>query len=518
MRGSVTLVKLKGIILAHWAFFAFLVAMSIAYFDLHSISLENFDAGSFAIYVRDGYIYPRLYIPYALFLELGRELHLWTGVDTIVLLTSINSVSALISLICQYVTIILLLRDKRVALLATVLLAFSNQFWLTAEEAVSDMFALALTSVAVCLVVIAWRHQNVRWGFLSYLAFGFSIGGRLTQIMFLGIPFLLRVGARRKFDFVSISSGVGIGIVAWLIPTWLYYPEIFNSMRSLFPSPGRPLGVLDLVEPLTLQGLLYRVIDWGIVRNYLLYNFGAWFYQDIPTFRAMASLLLLLGAVFATRKYLRPVGLAKLVYVIWMIPYFLFSTFAFEFSREPSIILQILPPIAAVLAVGFSNLSKPVSSKISNRKSIAKTIHIMIPILFLILLFTFTFSNVLTLHLQRSGVDGIADYIEAHYTPSQIRLVYSWEWTRLAYYIPQYVDYNLFVTDPANEARVTQALSDFSSKSVLITGQAIDLVKAIALSKGYTLRYQEIFRQSRSDLVNARDGTDELYIVLYFSK
>lgn len=111
MRGSARWTELKGLFLAHWVFLAFLVSISAAYFELHSISLENFDAGSFAIYARDGYTYPRLYIPYALFLELGRELHLWTGWDTIALLTSISSVSAVISLICQYVTTMLLLRQ-----------------------------------------------------------------------------------------------------------------------------------------------------------------------------------------------------------------------------------------------------------------------------------------------------------------------------------------------------------------------------------------------------------------------
>jgi hypothetical protein len=136
----------------------------------------------------------------------------------------------------------------------------------------------------------------------------------------------------------------------------------------------------------------------------------------------------------------------------------------------------------------------------------------------ILLLFTFTFSNVLILHTQRQGVDAIAFYIESHYSPSQVHVIYSWEWSRLVYYIPQYVEYDLFVVDPQNQPRILQALADHHSRVILITGQAVNMVKQLAVSEGYILSYHEVFSYSRSDLVHSLDGTGNLYLVSYFGK
>lgn len=501
----------------------FLSIIGVAYFQLHSISLEDWDAGSFAIYVRDGYTSTRLYVPHALFLITARQLHVATAADAMVILTSLSSLSAIIVLASQYATTILLLKDRRVALFATVLLAFSNQFWLPAEEAVSDMFALSLTSIAILLAVLAWRRENQPLQFVSSLAFGISIGARLTQIMFLGIPFVLAMWAHPKHKRAIVPLGIAIGVIAWLVPCWLYYPEVFNSLRSLLPTGGNPAGALQvgsaLVEPLTFQGLLYRFLGWGLVRNYLLYNYGAWFYPEITIPSTMLALgLIIAAAIFACAHYFKRYARVKLLYVIWVVPYFIFSNLAWELSREPSVILQILPPVSAILALSLLGLSRAIAEKLPQRKVLARTLRIAVPALFLCLLFAFTFSNVLVLHTQRSGVDAIADYIKANYASSQVHIIYAWEWTRLAYYIPQYVEYNLWVIDPRNWSAILQALNGSTVKVVLITGQAIGLVRQMAQQDGYTLQYHEIFHHSRSDLVNARDGTDVLYLVSYFAK
>ena len=520
------------IVLARWvqrrfldvSFLAILFMIAVAYFQLRSISLEDWDAGSFAIYVRDGYTSARLYVPYVLFVITGRQLHLATGADAILILTSLSSVSAVAVLACQYATTILLLKEKQVALLATLLLAFSNQFWLPGEEAVSDMFALSLTSVAVLLAVLAWRRGNQPLLFASSLAFGISVGARITQIMFLGIPFVLAMWALPKRKLAIVPVGIAIGVICWLVPCWLYYPEVFNSFRSLFPTTGNPLGVLQTTPtafagPPTLQGLLYRFVDWGLVRNYLLYNYGAWFYPQVPALRVVVTLGLIVAvAIFACANYFKSYTRVKMLYAIWIVPYFISSNLAWEISSEPKVILQILPPISAILAFSLLDFSRAIAEKLHQPKRLGRVLRTGIPALFLCLLLAFTFSNALALHSQRSGVDAIADYIRANYTPSQVRIIYAWEWTRLAYYIPQYVEYNLWVIDPSNWPIILQALNESNVKVILITGQAINLVMQMAQQEGYMLQYREIFSHTRSDLVNSRDGTDTLYLVTHFAK
>lgn len=333
-----------------------LLALTFAplYLTFRSISFDDGDSYNFALALRQFNL--KLYQPqppgFPVYIALGR-LALRLYGDPLSALTLISALSGVVTALAIYG---LGASYPLAGVGAALLVGFSPMGWLTAEKALSDAPGVAITLLTIWALWCGRENTLpfILGGLLTGLGLGLRPQNSLPTLILLVSLLVRHVYRRRPFRvFVAVVVSTIIGLLVWLLPT-LKAVGGLHAYWSYISAHAAHIRTADsiLSHPLTASSVKGRII--AFTNTFLLHTAGLslpirWIFPDV--LRLIALVLFAIPGLIAAgwqRPLTRFLGVWSTV-MAWQI-------FLFEAVDRPRLFLPLLPPIALLVTLGWSQL------------------------------------------------------------------------------------------------------------------------------------------------------------------
>jgi hypothetical protein len=337
------------------------------YVAFRSASLDDFDSYSFALAL-DHYSLP-LQQPhppgFPIYITLGRLLKFPMGSATAAL-TTLSALSGAASVVLTYhLGRAIDPEYPTTGLTAALLVAFLPVHWLTAEKALSDALGLA----AMLLPLWLWARwiregaSNIPW--IAALFTGLMLGVRPQNALpFVILAFYLVFRTRHAFHPVSVLACV-LGVLTWLIPVAASMDGVesnfwagFRLYIEMIMEHAAHVGRADAVTGMSgsLPSILRR--RWiAFVRTLIESNLGFTLQEPGST----RTLLIMVSTGLAVVPGLLAAGWhrPKIRWIgLWLLSVVLQILFLETLDR-PRLLLPVVPPLALLIAAGWSRWRLP---------------------------------------------------------------------------------------------------------------------------------------------------------------
>ncbi len=332
------------------------------YLLFRSISLDDFDSYSFALAL--GHFSLDLQQPqppgFPVYIFLGRLLFALSG-DVTAALTLLSALGGLIMALSLYGMGRMFTQGRPLAGVGAALLcSLAPMGWLTAEKALSDTPGLAMTLLAMWLL---WRgRDDWRWLGAGSLLLGLSFGLRPQD----GLPAALLLAwltARQMWQRRSLApllwAGLPFitGVSLWLLPTLHAVGGLAAYIAHLNAHSAHVRQTDSLLAMGLPIGMALRARASAFANTLLLHTAGvdlhsAWGWREAG--RSLAPALLVIpGLVWAGwRRREAWLLLAWAALVAGQV-------FVLETLDRPRLVLPLLPPLALLVARGWSLIRRP---------------------------------------------------------------------------------------------------------------------------------------------------------------
>ncbi len=386
-----------------------LFAAIVLYLSFQSISLDDFDSGSFALALDHFDIALQQPHPpgFPVYIAAGRLIYAITG-NQLLSLTLISAISGAIA-VSALAWLGAEAGQKRAGFLAALWLMVLPIFWLSSEIALSDIPGVALVLLTV---VCLWKGRgDPRWLMIGAGFAGLCLGLRpqnaIPVALFGGyacIEWLRGKRARHDAPLRVIGTAIIAGLITvllWLIPTvsasggWAAYWSLVrahsNHVMQIDSLVGRPIDSAALSARLDAfgHGLLALVGD--------------------PLIGVVTLIVVAVGLCFVGWRS----PIARLC-AIWFV-LVAAQVFLFESLERPRLYLPFIPPLALLAAMGWTRLAHLAAHKGASRRAPTSFIPLALALLFTVV------SVPLAAKLSREAAPPVqaTQYIAAHYPADQ---------------------------------------------------------------------------------------------------
>lgn len=358
--------KMSQTLIDRWTPILLAFSALLLYVTFRSISLDDFDSYSFALALDHFSLELQQPQPpgFPIYIFLGRALYRVTG-DPTSALTLLSAVSGAGVTVLVYALGRLMDRDTTLTgVLAALLLGLIPMGWLTAEKALSDTLGLLATLVAMWLLWKAASEdvENLHQLTLAALVTGLSLGVRpqnaLPLALFGGFAVVRALVQARTARPLIVAGGFSlIGVTLWLIPTALAVGGLsayVSQIQSHATHVGRADSLLGMGLPLT-TAVRARALAFGdtfLTSTIGVGTFAAWGVRQMAT-AALIAAFVAVGLVRADWRRREAWWLGLWAVVVTA------QVFLFENLDRPRLMLPILPPLALLVAHGWSRVRRP---------------------------------------------------------------------------------------------------------------------------------------------------------------
>ena len=380
-----------------------LIAVLLLYLNFQSISLDDFDSGSFALALDHFDIGLQQPHPpgFPVYVAAGRIVRAVVG-DRRLALTLLSAVSGVVA-VGLMAWLGAAFGSVAAGLLAALWLAVMPVFWLTGDIALSDVPGVMLILAAVACLWQARRKDRIG---VYWLAAGAGMSGLclglrpqnalpLTIFGFYAIcvprsvrPVVARIG-------VALIAGL-ITVLIWFIPT-IAASGGLNGYLSLLGSHSAHVMEIDslLAQPISGAAITARA---AAMANGIVALVGSdW------RILALVALVIVIGVVRCRWRTSIPRLLA-----LWAAMAFV-QVFLVESLERPRLYLPFVPPLLLLAALGWMR----------ERRIILRVVPVLLVVIFLLT----TFPLAVGLSQQESPPAQAADYIATHYPADKTEVV-----------------------------------------------------------------------------------------------
>jgi hypothetical protein len=242
---------------------------------------------------------------------------------------------------------------------AALLVALAPMGWLTAEKALSDAPGLALTVLAIWLL---WRRRDDVPGlslgsFVAGLGMGLRPQNGLPVLLLLAV-LVVRVGWHRRSTrplLWTILAFAG-GLLLWLVPTLVAVGGLRDYLDHLLAHSAH-VGQADslfgggAVGP-GLRGRLIAFADTALLHTIGVSTYSAWGWREVARV-AVAAAVVLPGLARADWRRRETWLLAAWAVLAGG------QVFLFEALDRPRLMLPALPPLALLVSAGWARVERP---------------------------------------------------------------------------------------------------------------------------------------------------------------
>jgi len=332
------------------------IAPLILYISFMSIGLDYFDSFEYA-FALDRWetaliqVHPPSYPVYvysAKFVQLFAQ-------DTHLTLTLLSAISGAITLILLPMVAHAGTNNRHAGFIAALILIFVPGFWLSSELALGDIHGLAMTLIAVALLLYASPNRSPMIFYLGCLLAGLSLGTRPQNGIPVAMAGLVALYQLRPFNqkyiqtvIIGFTAGF-IGLLLWIIPIYQTFDgyagysgfDLYFERLSALREHNQTTDSL-FSQDLTLENLTQRLDQF----------LDAWIHlitaRNTPLFIVVAGLFLvgLIGVPLRKRF--------TWFLVLWFILDTL-KTFMIISMERPRLFLPALLPLVILVALGYSN-------------------------------------------------------------------------------------------------------------------------------------------------------------------
>ena len=320
------------------------------YLNFQSLSLDDFDSGSFALALNHFDIALQQPHPpgFPVYVGMGHLALALTGQPrtAMTLLSALMGTVAVVSLTWLGAE----MGSWPGGLLAGLLLAFLPGFWLSAEMALSDVPGLALILLAVACLCRARRLSDLRWlaagAFLGGLCLGLRPQDGIPVAIFGLYAVALSRGLKPPAQLVLAVVAALVGIALWFIPTVIATGGIGTYFDLLRTHSAHVLQIDSLfAQPVTLQSVAQRLNDFG---SGLLALVGG-----SPILALVALLVVGIGLLRVRWRSAEALLLAAWLAIVAV------QVFLLESLARPRLYLPFVPPLLLLAAMGWAGLTSP---------------------------------------------------------------------------------------------------------------------------------------------------------------
>ncbi|HLY25998.1 MAG TPA: glycosyltransferase family 39 protein, partial [Aggregatilineales bacterium] len=314
------------------------------YLNFQSLSLDDFDSGSFALALNHFDIALQQPHPpgFPVYVGMGHLALALTGQPrtAMTLLSALMGTVAVVSLTWLGAE----MGSWPGGLLAGLLLAFLPGFWLSAEMALSDVPGLALILLAVACLCRARRLSDLRWlaagVFLGGLCLGLRPQDGIPVAIFGLYAVALSRGLKPPAQLVLAVVAALVGIALWFIPTVIATGGIGTYFDLLRTHSAHVLQIDSLfAQPVTLQNVALRLSDFG---SGLLALVGG-----SPIVALAALLVVGIGLLRVRWRSAEALLLAAWLAIVAV------QVFLLESLARPRLYLPFVPPLLLLAAMGW---------------------------------------------------------------------------------------------------------------------------------------------------------------------
>lgn len=419
--------------------FSLLAVILPLYLQFRSVSLDDFDAYSFALALDHFDLALQQPQPpgFPLYIFLGRLLRAVVG-DATTALTLLSALSgaAVALILCELGNCTSVGRPLA-GVGAALLVGLSPMGWLTAEKALSDMPGLALTLLALWLL---WRgREKLNWLGLGSFVFGLSMGLRPQN----GLPILLLwfvltvrhlVRRRSLIPIVWSSSPLLLGVLIWLLPTAQTAGGFPVYLNYLAAHSAHVWQTDSLWAINAAPGMALRARALAFTNTFLTHTVGAslsdgWGWCD--TARGLA-LALVAGPGLVAAGWRR---IETWLWAVWL-TLAAGQIYLLEALDRPRLMLPLLAPLALLIAQGWTQLCRvrPLTSVV------------LAAALFMLLLQGVPLAAGLA-SVPAPPTQATA-YVAAHYSPSETLVAAAGSFRATQVEMPSYQLLYLYTFDP----------------------------------------------------------------------
>ncbi len=435
--------------------------------------------------------------------------------DPLLSLTIVSAVSGALTLIAAY-SIARQLFDREVAFLSALALMIAPAFWLTSEQAVSDMLFTLFLTVAMCLLLVGRKskpHLYASWGFL-----GIALGVRPFNAVFIA-PFLLETIRQRQRRqalgcFAVFFATIAIAFLPAVLLTG-YSGYVNSTLRQLAGHlqndviSARGLGLSE-IERLGFLALTLVTSGFGANLPFRIVPF----YKFVSnSFTAPINLaLVLIFSAAGLYVFRRKTGSPKALFVaLWVAPYFL-MVYLLGTPEYARYLLPIIPPLMMLLVAsglrGFRALPSLAERESSYLASLTMVARYGLVLLFVTGMFAYSLPLAISLHTEEAPNIQLVAYVRANYDPATTTIVAFHEMRAFQFFGGEF-RYVHCCHDVRKVLGVIESYSD-SSDPILITSSAVIAL----LAKGVRLKVLKLAEFSRDPLVVVEDHKVVLYLLL----
>ncbi|MHB8619549.1 MAG: protein O-mannosyl-transferase family, partial [Chloroflexota bacterium] len=445
-----------------------------------SISLDDFDSFNFAraidhFDVRRNQPHPP---GYPLYVFLARLVNLATQHHLAAL--------TILSAVCGAVTVLAFfgLAWDLGAPWAAPLLAAMPLFWLSSEIALSDVPGLCFSVGAVFLLARAagrpassYRpidrrtEQPLGGASLAYLlagcgATGLAGGVRpqdaivpLSVLVFYTLPLWVRRGGMAAaVRWTGLGAAVLIGVcLLWAVPLLASLPSLSSADRTLRSQSSYVASTDSLfARPLTWPNVGERLAQFGSV-------FGAYFggpgHAGLAGFVAMLAVAAGLALLFRRRP-------AVWLALAWLLPYGVFMILVMR-PQDPRKILPAVPPLLLLVGLLGSSVNPAAGKMEGGERRVWRAGRVALGFLPATLAIFFAARAYPLIHILdtvKAPPVQAADYIAAHFKPTDTLVIAGSSYNAVTYLLPRYPSF--FVESP-NVAALNRDLASGGYRHVV---------------------------------------------------
>lgn len=381
-----------------------LAAVLLLYLNFQSISLDDFDSGSFALALDHFDIGLQQPHPpgFPVYVAVGRVVRAAVG-DRRVALTLLSALSGVIA-VGLMAWLGAAFGSVPAGLVAALWLAVLPVFWLTSDIALSDIPGVMLILAAVACLWQARRKDRIGvvWLAAGAAVSGLCLGLRPQNALPLVIFGFYAIFAPSR-SVRSIAARIGVALLAGLIAVLVWFlPTITASggltrYLSLLGSHSAHVIEIDSLLGQPISGAALGTRLTAMANGIMALVGGDW------RLLAIVGLVILVGVVRARWRTTIP----RLL-ILWAAIAFI-QVFLVESLERPRLYLPFVPPLLLLAALGWMR----------ERQIVLRAIPAALVVVFLLT----TFPLALGLSQQESPPAQAADYIATHYPADKTEVV-----------------------------------------------------------------------------------------------
>ena len=261
------------------------------------------------------------------------------------------------SIVLIFLIVYVLLKDLRVGILSSAILAFTPLFMSYSRSNILDTPAVTFLLLSVFLLSVYVKRKSMLAGIAAVFSIAYMLNMKVDMVFAIGVLLLLLLLDKDKFDGPEVTKNLKRLALLLIIAAIVAFPALLYVYAASNFSFGAPQGQPNFSFAYLRSNFVENLLFWfGVYDKVYVAVFHSYYYDEFPL---AYSVFALAGALFLflSKKY-RELAF----FLLWFAIVFLFYTSYYaggvNYSAGDDVryFISAFPVIAVLAAYGFVSI------------------------------------------------------------------------------------------------------------------------------------------------------------------